>query len=302
MRFDKAKSARAIWRFSILVILWLICRWIAVPLLDMPRGAGPTPSAFVPVTATATRFQRLPTHTLTPIPSSTPTPHRTVDPFPLPSANPQLDFCLERKPSADDLLTIVTETYGLSPVYQPADLLPLDSSLTYDSVYGADLRLREVALAPLVDMIHAMQATGLRPIIYSAFRDYATQELAREKWLKENPTHADSLSALPGHSEHQLGLALDFGSPELPELLHDPAIQFHPNFALTHEGAWLAQHAHEYGFSLSYPRAAFATTGFEYEPWHYRYVGAELATYLWETDQFLTKFLLDSRNIAPCMP
>jgi D-alanyl-D-alanine carboxypeptidase len=151
-------------------------------------------------------------------------------------------------------------------------------------------------------MIDAMQAAGLQPRVLSGFRDYASQTAVHDKWATEEPERAKAISALPGHSEHQLGLALDFGSPELADLLEDPNVIFHKEFFRTSEGMWLSSHAHEYGFNLSYPLLAQWVTGFEYEPWHYRYVGVELAKYLWDTDQFLAEFLLDARTIVPCVP
>jgi D-alanyl-D-alanine carboxypeptidase len=307
MLSNKAKSARVIWRFSILVVLWIICRVIAAPVMDAPREPTASaavrnnaPSPFLAVSRTPIPFQRLPTRTPTRLP--TPHPHLTVSPFLLPAANLQLDFCAERKPADSDLLVAVTTAYGLSSTYEPGDLVHLDRSLPYSVVYDPAIQVRAVMLKPLVDMVHAMQAAGLHPIIYSVFRDYAEQAAARKRWEQQDAERASSISALPGYSEHQLGLAIDFGSPELPGLVGDPGVQFHVAFARTGEGVWLSNHAREYGFSMSYPRSALETTGFEYEPWHYRYVGVDLATYLWNTGQFLTKFLLDSRTVVPCVP
>ncbi|MEW5988670.1 MAG: D-alanyl-D-alanine carboxypeptidase family protein, partial [Chloroflexota bacterium] len=72
-------------------------------------------------------------------------------------------------------------------------------------------------------------------------------------------------------------------------------------FADTGEGVWLLAHAHEYGFTLSYPQDAYEVTGFYYEPWHYRYVGVELATQLKEQGMALSEHLLNTQP-APCLP
>ena len=81
---------------------------------------------------------------------------------------------------------------------------------------------------------------------------------------------ASQFSSRPGHSEHQSGLAADFigagGKCWVEEC-----------FERTAAGHWLAQHAHEYGFILHYPKGKESVTGFQYEPWHFRYVGKELA-------------------------
>ena len=109
------------------------------------------------------------------------------------------------------------------------------------------------------------------------------------------------VSAPPGHSEHQLGTAVDFGSPELADVVGEPDIEFHTYFFKTSEGAWLLENAHRYGFTLSYTRETFELTGLYYEPWHYRYVGVEMATHLKELGQTLTQYQLANQP-EPCIP
>ena len=128
------------------------------------------------------------------------------------------------------------------------------------------------------------------------------RSVAYNRWQVEDPAHASQVSALPGHSEHQLGTAVDFGSPELPDLTGDPTMRFSPLFSQTSEGLWLTAHAHEYGFTLTNPPDAQPWTGLIYEPWHYRYVGVDLATYLHESGYFLTEYLFQVRPGLPCMP
>ncbi len=265
-----------------------------------PPSQGKLPSPFVAVTGAASPCPPAPT--LTPSPSPTRRPRATVPPFPLPTADLLLDFCSERKPADDDLLVVVNAEYGLSPAYTPRDLVRLDKYLSYNVVYADTIQVRSVMAQPLLKMIKAMQAAGLHPIIRSGFRSYAAQVAAHQKWEQQQAARARVISALPGHSEHQLGLVIDFGSPELAEIVGDPSVEFHTDFDRTSEGFWLSAHAREYGFSMSYPRSAYRATGFAYEPWHYRYVGVDLATYLWDTDQFLTKFLLEARPVVPCVP
>jgi D-alanyl-D-alanine carboxypeptidase len=261
---------------------------------------GKLPLPFVAVTRaiSPSLLPSTPTHPLL----ATHPPRPTIRPFPLPTANLLLGLCSERKPADDDLLTVVTSKYGLSSKYIPPDLVPLDKYLPYNVVYADAIIVRSIVTKPVAQMIKAMKANGLHPIIRSAYRSYAAQTMARQKWEQQQADRANIISALPGHSEHQLGVALDFGSPELAEIVGDPSVEFHTDFDRTSEGIWLAGHAHEYGFSMSYPLFAYQTTGFAYEPWHYRYVGVELATYLWDTNQFLTKFLLKARSVAPCIP
>jgi D-alanyl-D-alanine carboxypeptidase len=210
--------------------------------------------------------------------------------------------CNQRKPAADDLLVIITDSFGISPEYTPKDLVHLDSFLSYANVYSPQVRVRRIMADSLVKMIKDMRAAGLKPVVRSGFRSYNDQVATYQRWKQEKPDSAEYLSANPGHSEHQLGLAVDFYSPELPELVGDPTVVYHSLFAETSEGKWLAENAHKYGFSLSYPLDAKTWTGFLYEPWHYRYVGLELATYLHDSNQFLTKFLMEAHPGLPCAP
>jgi zinc D-Ala-D-Ala carboxypeptidase len=264
----------------------------------VPTGlATAVPTLSPPPTHLATRVAKLPTNT--PAPTATPTPLPTETPSPTPTATP-IGPCANRLPS-DDLLTIVTQTYGLSREYAPQDLVLLTEYLPIDVTLGYPTQLRQVALAPLVQMIADMQSAGLKPFIISGYRSYASQAISWEKWNREEPERAAILSARPGHSEHQLGTTIDFGSPELAEVTGIEDVEFHTYFYLTREGVWLAENAHLYGFTLSYPRGAQELTGFFYEPWHYRYVGEAMATYLHQSGVYLTEYQLLNQP-EPCIP
>lgn len=234
-----------------------------------------------------------PTVTSSPTPPPTPTP--TITPTPTP-----IGPCAERVP-ADDLLILVTRQYGLGRDYEPADLAPLSDYFPPEVTLNYPTEVREVIIAPLQEMIADMQAAGLAPFIISGYRSYSAQAIAWSKWLEREGERGFNLSAPPGHSEHQLGTTVDFGSPELAEIVGDEEIEFHTYFFMTGEGVWLAENAHRYGFTLSYPREAFELTGFYYEPWHYRYVGVELATRLKEMGMFLTEYQLITQP-EPCIP
>lgn len=208
--------------------------------------------------------------------------------------------CSERRP-ADGLTALVTSEYALSRDYVPPGLVNLSSYLPVSVTLGYPTQIRQIAAEPLVEMIKDMQAAGLEPTIISGYRSYAAQAIAWTKWHEEYPDRVSIISAPPGHSEHQLGTTIDFGSPELSILVGDEGIEFHTNFYLTGEGQWLAEHAHEYGFVLSYPRETFDLTGMYYEPWHFRYVGRTLATMLHDSETSLISYLLTTQP-APCLP
>lgn len=261
----------------------------AVPTLPPPTVNDGT------AVANATPVVQLLTATEEP----TATPTITPSPSPTPTATP-IGPCDARMPQ-DDLFTIVTQTYGLSRDYAPQDLVLLTDYLPVDVTLGYPTELRQVALAPLIQMIADMQNAGLQPWILSGYRSYSAQAISWEKWNREEPERAAILSARPGHSEHQLGTTLDFGSPELAGIVGIEDIEFHTYFYQTSEGIWLAENAHRYGFTLSYPRSAQELTGFFYEPWHYRYVGEEMATFLYESGTYLTEYQLINQP-EPCIP
>jgi D-alanyl-D-alanine carboxypeptidase len=223
--------------------------------------------------------------------------------FLLPTLDPQttLDPCDQRRPAVDDLFAEVSDNYGLDPNYVPGDLVKLGNYLP-GRVTLPNMLLRLPAAQALGKMVKAMLADGLAPTVLSSYRSYFDQAVAHNRWMVDDPANANEISALPGHSEHQLGTAVDFGSPEIPSLTGSTTDPFSPLFDQTSEGKWLAQHAFEYGFSMSSPPGAEALTGLAYEPWHYRYIGVEMAAYLHATGYYLTEYLLKVRPVMPCLP
>jgi D-alanyl-D-alanine carboxypeptidase len=234
----------------------------------------------------------IPTHTSTATWTPSPTATPTHTPTATPTATP-ISACTDRIPP-DDLLTIVTRDYGLSRYYEPQDLVPLSAHFPVTITLGFPNEVRAVIIEPLKEIVADMYAAGLAPTIISGYRSHYSQGIAWEKWITQYPEWGHNLSAPPGFSEHQLGTTVDFGSPENDN-------EFDGYFHQTSEGIWLAEHAHEYGFIMSYPRDTFDITGFFYEPWHFRYVGVELATQLKQSGMTLTEYLLATQPL-PCIP
>lgn len=253
----------------------------------------PTPSPEPSPTGTRTPT---PTDTPTLTPTSTPTP--TVTPRPTATAIP---LCQERTPAANDLLPLVSHEYGLSAAYRPDDLVALGDYFPSAVTRGYPTQVRALIIAPLQELIAAMHEAELRPFVVSGFRSYYDQAAARNKWAEQFPDWVQNISARAGHSEHQLGTTVDFSTPDLPTMVGEPFIEFHPAFAVSGEGKWLAAHAHDYGFTMSYPDGRYEETGFNYEPWHFRYVGPELAALLYENHLTISEYLLD-RHGPPCQP
>ena len=118
-------------------------------------------------------------------------------------------------------------------------------------------------------MYNAAKEEGLYLIITSAYREYEFQETLWKKYAaQQGEEWADSIAARPGYSEHQSGLALDIVTYK--SNMND--------FENTKEFKWLQDNAHKYGFILRYPKGKEKLTGYNYESWHYRYVGVETAT------------------------
>ena len=280
-------------RISILMIMLLAaCQSQAAPAFT--PAATVFPSATASPTATSTP-------TMTPSPTPSPTSASTL--FPLPTLDPEATLipCDQRRPAADDLLAEVTANYGLDPNYVPGDLVRLGNYLP-GRVTLPDMLLRQEAAQALGKMVKAMLAEGLAPTVLSSYRSYFEQAVAHQRWVVDDPANANEISALPGHSEHQLGTTVDFGSPEMPALTGSTTDPFSPLFAGTNEGLWLAEHAFEYGFTMTSSMGAEVLTGLAYEPWHYRYVGVDLASYLHASGYFLAEYLLKVRPVMPCLP
>ena len=138
--------------------------------------------------------------------------------------------------------------------------------------------LRAEASSAVVTMFADFAAqTSLAMQSQSAYRSYASQQSVYAGWVEQlGAADADLTSARPGFSEHQTGLAIDV-SPLPATCVLDQC------FAQTPQGEWLAEHAWEYGFIVRYPEGKTQITGYEYEPWHLRYVWSELAAQMHST-------------------
>ena len=174
---------------------------------------------------------------------------------------------------ADSIWVVVNKQRQISPLkYEPSNLVfPAFPKPKVQNPFG--LQLREEAALATVEMAAAMSEDGIGTLILnSGFRTYKNQQgLYNRTRETRGLAVAEKLSARPGHSEHQLGLAADFS-------VKGQGCVIMVCFGNTEAGRWLEANAYEYGFVLRYPKGYKAITGFQYEPWHFRYVGIELAT------------------------
>ncbi|MCL2066344.1 MAG: M15 family metallopeptidase [Treponema sp.] len=164
------------------------------------------------------------------------------------------------------LRLLVDKRHSLPQNYAPGDLVELrDGSYR---ISRASLMLRREAAAALDEMAAAARTAGHTLVASSSYRSYNYQSEVYDRNVREmGQQAADMESARPGTSQHQLGLALDFGSID-------------DSFAQTGESRWLAANASRFGWSLSYPSGYEEVTGYRWESWHYRYVGRDLAVFI----------------------
>lgn len=169
---------------------------------------------------------------------------------------------LERQ-EPERLLAVVSRTRPVDPL----DYVPPDLVRWRDGPY----ELRAEVAEHLGRLVDDAAAAGLGLRVISGFRSYRTQAETHASWVRRRGRRAaEAVSARPGHSEHQTGLAVDVDST-------DGFCYLDACFGDTPEGRWVGRHAHRHGFVLSFPRGTRHRTGITYEPWHLRYVGPTAA-------------------------
>ncbi|MGB6409347.1 MAG: D-alanyl-D-alanine carboxypeptidase family protein, partial [Planococcus donghaensis] len=142
------------------------------------------------------------------------------------------------------------------------------------------------ARAAFETMKAAAAEEGINLHAFSTYRNFTRQKQLYEKYVaKDGQQAADRYSARPGYSEHQTGLTFDIG--EVGKEQHWASA----SFGDTEGGKWLAANAHNYGFILRYPEGKENITGYMYESWHFRYVGKDVATQVYEKGITLEEYL-----------
>lgn len=165
----------------------------------------------------------------------------------------------------DNILLIVNKYYTLSESYEPDNLVSIKNQYAY-----ANNKVTEEANDAYVSMWHAAKEAGYQLIVNSSYRNYKDQEDVYESFkMSKGEREADKVAARPGHSEHQTGLAID-----VFEINNQLTGTFKDSPAYT----WLKENAHQYGYIERYPENKEYLTGYNFESWHWRYVGVEAAT------------------------
>ena len=168
---------------------------------------------------------------------------------------------------------LVNDRNRLRSDYVPEGLVNLYTSRHSFRLANADIQLTRETYEAAERMFHAAEEANMNGyIITSGYRSYDRQA---EVYAQSEPGKAQE----PGASEHQTGLAFDVTT------------ETGNGFESTPQYGWLMQHAHEYGFIQRYPANKADVTGISYEPWHYRYVGTEVATIIHDTGMTLEEFV-----------
>ena len=173
--------------------------------------------------------------------------------------------------------------------------IPEDYSVELKELPGTEQSVDARIYDAVVQMISDMKEEGLHPIVCSAYRTLDRQEILFNRKVKNYVKRGYSMEdaykeaqhvlSIPGSGEHCLGLAVDIFSQSYQKL--------EVGFENTKEGKWLREHCAEYGFILRYDKGKEESTGINYEPWHFRYVGKEAAEYIMEKGISLEEFYIE---------
>ncbi len=220
----------------------------------------------------------------TPVPTSTPTPTpeptATPEPTQVPTPTP-----ITVNTDTSTVTYLVNREYTLPDTFVPEGLTTPDVLFPFSDTSIDKAKMTPEAgeaLAMLFDA--AYEEAGLTLYGVSAYRSYARQyTIYATNLATRGIAHTNRYSAAPGRSEHQTGLAIDISCKSEGFGLED-------TFADTPEGIWVAENAHRFGFILRYPKDKEHITGYNYEPWHIRYVGTELANELYTTGLTLDEY------------
>ena len=203
-------------------------------------------------------------------------------------------------------LTLANKIYAVGEDYSPNDLIKVEDKYCKDP--SRTYLLSGNAYFAATALIEEMRANGFNSVaITSAYRSYDYQTTLYNKYFNEeksaHPNWSDeqikaqvlTYSAYPGTSEHQTGLCIDLITNEMSGLWNygceTPNNPYDKGFAETAEYQWLKDNAHKFGFILRYPENKTDITGYSYESWHYRFVGIDAATDIYNQGITLEEYL-----------
>ena len=172
---------------------------------------------------------------------------------------------IKQSDTSKNYLLINNKYYQLPEDYEPNNLV----DISVQHAYGKDNKIVSEVYEAFKQMFNDAKKENITLIINSSYRSFKEQKEVYNSYLqKHGVEYTDKYAARPGHSEHQTGLALDLTTYNTTGDTFDQTDTF----------KWLQENAHKYGFILRYPKDKEKITGYNYESWHYRYVGVDAAT------------------------
>ncbi|WP_404349185.1 M15 family metallopeptidase [Sutcliffiella horikoshii] len=185
---------------------------------------------------------------------------------------------------------MVNKFWSLPEGYRPGDLIKPNVPFSFGDENSDRSKLRAEAAESLEVMFNVAKGEGIELYARSGFRSYETQEaIFKNEVATFGYEQAVLYVALPGTSEHQTGLAMDITAKSV-------GLELVEAFEGTAEGKWLAENAHHYGFILRYPKGKTNITGYAFEPWHFRYVGVEIAGEIYAKGLTFEEYMGDVRE------
>ncbi|WP_179031399.1 M15 family metallopeptidase [Paenibacillus kribbensis] len=184
---------------------------------------------------------------------------------------------------------VVNKQRSLPEGYAPDDLVEPQVPFSFDGPHEKR-HMRKEAAGALEKLFDGAKKDGIELRAVSGYRSYKRQVSIFNNNVKtKGEAYASQVSAVPGTSEHQTGLAIDVSSPSVGNVLEQ-------SFGASKEGEWLEKHAPEYGFIIRYMKDKQDITGYVYEPWHIRYVGKDIAEDVAKQGLTLEEYF-DDKNI-----
>jgi zinc D-Ala-D-Ala carboxypeptidase len=190
----------------------------------------------------------------------------------------------------DNILALVNKEFALGE-YKPDDLVRPDVPFLFGDQDLEKAYIRQDAATALENMFAEAEKQGVALVAVSGYRSYDYQAMLLEREIQQfGKEKAVKAVAPPGQSEHQSGLAMDISS-------QSNDFQIDIAFSQTAEGKWLNANAYKFGFILRYPEDKVDITRYQYEPWHFRYVGKETAKVIYENDWTLEEYFQNVKEI-----
>ena len=184
----------------------------------------------------------------------------------------------------ENKLTLVNKVFALPEDYIPGDLVRPDVEFSFGNQDIEKSYMRQEAASALEKMFADAKSQDIHLFAVSGYRSYQRQDdNFHNKVNKIGEEAAAKIVAYPGNSEHQTGLAMDISSQSANFKLTE-------QFGGTPEGKWLMENAHRFGYILRYPKGLETITGYNYEPWHYRYVGLKAAAEIYKNQLTLEEY------------